>query len=344
MGRKLPTVRAVRDAVQSKIPPTHPLAGVSDGVEWRPQRDSTITPALALPQLFYVEGEVLKKVELFRYLGRILAQDDDDVRAVRSQIKKAWVIWARVGQVLQADNTPPKVSTKFYKAVVQSVLLYGSETWNLTTTALSRLEGFHIRAAYRMAKKHKPWKGPNHVWVYPATEDVLKECGMHPISHYIGVRRETIFCYMEDWQFTPCARRVSKEGDRRRGSGGGSRRCAWATKMQTELANRGTLVGSMDGIRSAHLSGGEGFTWNVGRTIGILTVTVLNPLFIFFARGTCLEGGKRGVQKCDSVDPISLVIKCLGGGGAKRRGKGWTELWETAPFPREQSKHKQNGF
>jgi len=29
-----------------------------------------------------------------------------------------------------------------------------------------------------------------------------------------------------------------------------------------------------------------------------------------------LEGGNRGVQKCDSVDSLSLVIKCLGGGGA----------------------------
>ena len=114
--------------------------------------------ALALRQLFYVEGEVLKKVETFCYLGRILAQDDDDVRAVRSQIKKARGIWARVGQVLQVDNTPPQVSAKFYKAVVQSVLLYGSETWNLTKTALARLEGFHIRVAYHMAKKHKPRK------------------------------------------------------------------------------------------------------------------------------------------------------------------------------------------
>jgi hypothetical protein len=110
------------------------------GVERRTQRDSAITSALALRQLFYVE--VLEKVESFRYLGRILAQDDDDVRAVRSQIKKAGGIWTRVGQVLQVDNTPPKVSAKFYKAVVQSVLFYGSETWKPTTTALARLEGF----------------------------------------------------------------------------------------------------------------------------------------------------------------------------------------------------------
>ena len=50
---------------------------------------TSTTLALALRQLFYVEGEVLEKVELFRYLGRILGQDDNDIRAVRSQIKKA---------------------------------------------------------------------------------------------------------------------------------------------------------------------------------------------------------------------------------------------------------------
>ncbi len=41
--------------------------------------------------------------------------------------------------------------------------------------------------------------------------------------------------------------------------------------MQTEPKNRGTLVGSLDGIRSARLSGGVGFAWNVGRTIGLIT-------------------------------------------------------------------------
>ena len=47
---------------------------------------------------------------------------------------------------------PPRVA----KAVVQAVLLYGSETWVLSTAALASLEGFHIRAAYRMAVRHKP--------------------------------------------------------------------------------------------------------------------------------------------------------------------------------------------
>jgi hypothetical protein len=45
--------------------------------------------ALALRKLFYVKGELLEKVDLFRYLKWILAQDNNNIQAVRSQIKKA---------------------------------------------------------------------------------------------------------------------------------------------------------------------------------------------------------------------------------------------------------------
>ncbi len=165
-------------------------------------------------KLFHVEGEVLEKVDLFHFLGQILAQDDDDVRAVRQQIKKAQEIWARVGQVLTVENTPPKVSTKFYKTAVQSAFLYGSKTWNLTTTALARLKGFHIRAAYRMAENHKPKKGPHHKWVYPRSFDVLQECNMATILHYIDFRRATIFQYVVD---QPIYYEACRAGERRKG-------------------------------------------------------------------------------------------------------------------------------
>jgi hypothetical protein len=183
------------------------------GAEQRTQRDSAVLAALALRKLFCVEGEVLEKVDLFQYLGWILAQDDDDVRTVRQQIKKARAIWARVGQVLTAENTQPKVSAKFYKAVMQSVLLYGSKTWALTTTTLARLKGFHIPAAYQMAEKHKPKKGLHHKWVYLRSSDTLQEYGMATILHYINARRATIFRYVVDWPIYKACR----EGELRRG-------------------------------------------------------------------------------------------------------------------------------
>ena len=78
-----------------------------------------------------------------------------------------------MGQVLHGENTSPRVAAKFYKAVVQAVLLYGSETWNLTKAALAWLEGFHIRAAYKMARVHRPKKGAHGLWQYPKSADVV---------------------------------------------------------------------------------------------------------------------------------------------------------------------------
>ena len=73
------------------------------------------------------------------------------------------------------------MSAKFYKAIVQSVLLYGSETWVLSPAVMARLEGFHIHAAYRIAKEHTPRRGMNRQWIYPPSNKVLEECGMHMI-------------------------------------------------------------------------------------------------------------------------------------------------------------------
>jgi hypothetical protein len=56
------------------------LLGVKQHTQW----DSAVTAALALRKLFHVDGELLEKVDLFRYLEQILAQDNDDIRAVRN--------------------------------------------------------------------------------------------------------------------------------------------------------------------------------------------------------------------------------------------------------------------
>jgi hypothetical protein len=94
------------------------------GTERRNQRDMAVQSALALCQQFTVHGDVLERVKVFRYLGRLLSQDDDSIQAMQSQLRKARGTWARVVQVLRKENTPPRVSAKFYKAILQSVLLY----------------------------------------------------------------------------------------------------------------------------------------------------------------------------------------------------------------------------
>jgi hypothetical protein len=114
------------------------------GVEQRKQRKMAISSTLALCQQFTVHGDVLECVEVFKYIGRMIVQDEDDIQAIRAQLRKARATWARVGQVLQSENTSPPIAAQFYQAIVQAILLYGSKTWVISRTALTWLEGFHI--------------------------------------------------------------------------------------------------------------------------------------------------------------------------------------------------------
>ncbi len=155
------------------------------GMDQQLQQESAISLALALQREFTVNGSVLERIKVFKYLGQLLVQDDDDAQAIRQQMRKAQGVWAQVGQVLHGENVMPQVAAKFYKAVVQAILLYGSKTWNLSASSLARLEGFHIRVAYRMAREHQPRQGANHAWVYSKSADVfggvrdVDDCGVH---------------------------------------------------------------------------------------------------------------------------------------------------------------------
>jgi hypothetical protein len=93
--------------------------------------------------------------------------------------------------------------------------------------------------------------------------------------------------------------------------------------MQTEPTNNGTSVGLREGFwtgppkrqRWFYRECGEN-TWAPcrGRLCRPLVAAVPLPLFTSDKRVASLAGGNCRIQKCDSVDPLSLVIKCLGGG------------------------------
>jgi hypothetical protein len=66
------------------------------GVERRRQREAAVTAALALRQQFTIHGDVIERVEVYKYLGWMMAQDDNDTQALRPQLWKARATWARV--------------------------------------------------------------------------------------------------------------------------------------------------------------------------------------------------------------------------------------------------------
>ena len=82
---------------------------------------------------------------MFQYLGWLLSYEDNDSQTIHGNLKKAQGSWARILGVLQAENACPRVNVIFYRKMVHVVLLFGSETWNMTPTTVKGLEGLHIR-------------------------------------------------------------------------------------------------------------------------------------------------------------------------------------------------------
>jgi hypothetical protein len=94
------------------------------GWERKWQHVATVRSQEALKRLFMAYGKVLKKVEVFKYLGRLIAYDDTNTQAMRLNLRKARGCWAWILRVLRAENADARTCGIFYEATMQAVLLY----------------------------------------------------------------------------------------------------------------------------------------------------------------------------------------------------------------------------
>ena len=141
---------------------------------------------------FSVDGEAIERETQFKYLGRILEEKDDDNYAIDRQLSRAKAKWARVGKLLSATTTNPRVRGYFYKAILQAVLLYGSESRVISKSKLKQLCSFHHRVARYITGRHIR-RRPDGTYEYPPTAEVLEMAGLYPLQTYITKRKQTIW-------------------------------------------------------------------------------------------------------------------------------------------------------
>ena len=145
-----------------------------------------------------IGGESIEKVDSFLYLGRWITVDDSDEMATINNIRKAQAKWKRMAPVLTREGAQPKVMASFYKAVVLSSLLYGSETWVITKKIYQNLNSFHKAATRRISKLPVKYDRKKDKWIYPSIEKAYRKSKMQPLSlyEYLNVRRKYIlpFC------------------------------------------------------------------------------------------------------------------------------------------------------
>ena len=103
---------------------------------------------------FQAYGRPLVMFTLFKYLGRVLMAVDENWLAAVGNLRKKWKSWTWMAKILVREVDIPRVSGMFFKAVVQAVLLFGSDMWVMNPHMGRDLGSFHQRVARLITGRH----------------------------------------------------------------------------------------------------------------------------------------------------------------------------------------------
>jgi hypothetical protein len=90
-----------------------------------------------------------------------------------------------IARVLARESATPRISALFYKATIQTVLLYGSETWVVTNEILQLLTSFHHGIARRLTGRYPRPIPDTDEWTYPSIQETLRMAGLFPMEEYL---------------------------------------------------------------------------------------------------------------------------------------------------------------
>jgi hypothetical protein len=130
------------------------------------------------------------------YLGRLLSSDDDDWPAVLRNMAKTRQRWAYISRILRREGATPRISAMFNKAVVQTVLLFGSESWVLTPSMLDKLEGFHRQITRRLTGRSPVYLRSEGTWQYQPLGNAMEDAGLYSMTEFITRRRNKLVDYV----------------------------------------------------------------------------------------------------------------------------------------------------
>ena len=179
-------------------PATHGTTQLCKSLQERRKNEENIKQnAIDNQHEIFIGGESIEKVDKFLYLGRWMTANDSDEMAAINNVRKAQAKWKRIYPVLVREGAQPKMVTPFYKAVVLSSLLYGSETWTITKKIYQTIDSFHRTATRRMANLQIKYDKKSDTWTYPSIEKAYRKIKIHPLYEYLHARRKYILPYAE---------------------------------------------------------------------------------------------------------------------------------------------------
>ena len=151
----------------------------------------------------------ISNVNVFKYLGHWLSKDDNDLTAVRANIKKAHAQWSKFSRILSREGAKLKTMGIFYRTIVQAVLLFDSETWVLTQRQEGLVRSFHNQCARSITRRWN-YEKEDGTWHIYRMEETLQLAGLQPVEEYIARRKRTILPYAQGQAIFRKCKRTSR--------------------------------------------------------------------------------------------------------------------------------------
>ena len=92
-------------------------------------------------QLTTITGAPLENTSSFKYLGSYIPDSDTDFNRRKAQ---AWTAMGKLNKVWKSNITR-ECKIRFFQASVESILLYGSETWTVSSSLKTKIDGTYTK-------------------------------------------------------------------------------------------------------------------------------------------------------------------------------------------------------
>ena len=137
-----------------------------------------------------IDGNRIKAVGEFKYLGTVVCNNGGAVREVTRRIQSAAIIFSQLKTIWNASILPLLLKLRLFSAVVASVLLYNSECWAATANDVRLLEGFYFRCLRHLTRSIRCPAAQNHDMVDKASKvDVFRIANVPTVEALLQERR-----------------------------------------------------------------------------------------------------------------------------------------------------------
>ena len=93
-------------------------------------------------QLFF-QGEMIERVDDFKYLGSQISSNGNQEIDAEARLQKATTAFKRLYRgIWKRRDTTLKTKFRVYRALIEPIASYGTESWTLTTNVKSKLDFF----------------------------------------------------------------------------------------------------------------------------------------------------------------------------------------------------------